>query len=103
MSRRESRKSLAANLPVLSDNIAGADQRLPSSPKTTTRRAMIHKVKTNKKYPFKQMQPGDTFKLNDDDIRSAQKMAWYYRVQCKRPINIVIAKSDGGYHCQRID
>ena len=35
---------------------------------------MIHKVKTNKKYPFKQMQPGDTFKLNDDDIRSAQKM-----------------------------
>ena len=85
MSRRESRKSLA------------------SSPKTTTRRAMIHKVKTNKKYPFKQMQPGDTFKLNDDDIRSAQKMAWYYRVRCKRPINIVIAKSDGGYHCQRID
>jgi len=64
---------------------------------------MIHKVKTNKKYLFKQMQPGERFKLNDDDIRSAQKMAWYYRTQCKRPINIVIAKSDDGYHCQRID
>jgi len=98
MSRRESRKSLAANLPVLSDNIAGADQRLPSSPKTTTRRAMIHKVKTNKKYPFKQMQPGDTFKLNDET--SAAHRRW---VRCKRPINIVIAKSDDGYHCQRID
>ena len=35
---------------------------------------MIHKVKTNKKYPFKQMQPGERFKLDDDDIRSAQKM-----------------------------
>jgi hypothetical protein len=64
---------------------------------------MIHKVKTNKKYPFKHMQPGDTFKLNDDDIRSAQKMAWYYRTRCKRPINIVIAKSDDGYHCERVD
>ena len=38
---------------------------------------MIHKVKINKKYPFKQMQPGERFKLKDDDIRSAQKMAWY--------------------------
>ena len=46
---------------------------------------MIHKVKTNKKYPFKQMQPGERFKLKDDDIRSAQKMASYYRTQCKRP------------------
>ena len=64
---------------------------------------MIHKVGTNKKYPFKQMQAADTFKLNDDDIRSAQKMAWYYRTRCKRPINIVIAKSDDGYHCQRLD
>jgi hypothetical protein len=64
---------------------------------------MIYRVKINKKYPFKQMQLGDTFKLKDDDIRSAQKMAWYYRVRCKRPITIVIAKSDDGYHCQRID
>jgi hypothetical protein len=103
MSRHESRKSLTGNLPVLSDNTARADQRLPSSPKKTTRRAMIHKVKTNKKYPFKQMQSGDTFKLNDDDIRSAQKMAWYYRTRCKRPITILIVKGDDGYHCQRID
>ena len=36
---------------------------------------MIHKVKINKKYPFKHMRPGDTFKLDDDDIRSAQKTA----------------------------
>ena len=64
---------------------------------------MIHRAKTNKKYPFRQMQPGERFKLNEDDIRSAQKMAWYYRVCCKRPINIVIAKGDDGYHCQRID
>ena len=64
---------------------------------------MIHKVKINKKYPFKHMESGDTFKLNDDDIRSAQKMASYYRTRCKRPINIVIAKGDHGYHCQRVD
>ena len=57
---------------------------------------MIHKVKINKKYPFKLMQPGDTFKLDDDDIRSAQKMASYYRTRCKRPINIVIAKGNDG-------
>jgi hypothetical protein len=63
---------------------------------------MIHKAKTNKKYLFKQMQPGETFKLNDDDVRSAQKMAWYYRTRCKRPISIVIAKSDHGHYCKRI-
>jgi hypothetical protein len=64
---------------------------------------MIHKVKINKKYPFKHMQPSERFKLDDDDIRSAQKVAWYYRTQCKRPISIVIAKSADGYHCQRVD
>ena len=64
---------------------------------------MIHKVKTNKKYLFKHMQPGERFKLKEDDIRSAQKMAWYYRTRCKRPINIVIAKSSDGYRCQRVD
>ena len=64
---------------------------------------MIYKAKGKKKYPFRQMEPGDTFKLNNEDVRSAQKMAWYYRTRCKRPINIVIAKGDDGYHCQRID
>ena len=64
---------------------------------------MINKAKIYKKYPFKQMQSGDAFKLDDDDIRSAQKMASYYRTRCKRPINIVIAKGDDGYHWQRID
>src|SRR6516165_5732028 len=47
---------------------------------------MIYKAKINKKYPFKQMKPGETFKLDDEDVRNAQKMAWYYRVRCKRPI-----------------
>ena len=47
---------------------------------------MLNKPKINKKYPFKQMKPGETFKLDDEDVRNAQKMAWYYRVRCKRPI-----------------
>jgi hypothetical protein len=46
---------------------------------------MINKAKIYKKYPFKQMQSGDAFKLD----------------RCKRPINIVIAKGDDGYHCRR--
>src|SRR3974377_455924 len=51
---------------------------------------MINKAKIKKKYPFKQMQPGEAFKLDDEDVRRAQKMAWYYRARCKRPIRIVI-------------
>ena len=34
---------------------------------------MIYKVRINKKYPFKQMSPGETHKLNDVDVRDAQK------------------------------
>ena len=49
------------------------------------------------------MQSGEAFKLDDEDVRRAQKMAWYYRTRCKRPINIVIARGDDGYHCQWID
>ena len=64
---------------------------------------MINKAKINKKYPFKQMQSGEAFKLDDEDVRRAQKMAWYYRARCKHPIRIVVAKGDDGYHCQRID
>ena len=64
---------------------------------------MIQKLKINKKYRFKYMQPGDTFKLNDDDVRSAQKMAWYYRKRCKRPLPIVIVKRSDGYHCWRLE
>ena len=55
--------------------------------------------KSNKKYPFRQMHSGETFKIDDADVRRAQKMAWYYRTRCK--IRIVIAKSDDGYHCRR--
>lgn len=63
---------------------------------------MIYKVKINKKYPFKKMKVGETFKLNNEDIRGAQMMASYYRNQCKRRINIVISKRKDGYYCQRI-
>jgi hypothetical protein len=63
---------------------------------------MISKIKINKKYPFKQMKVGETFKLNNEDVRGAQKMVSYYRSRCKRPINIVITKRDDGYHCRRI-
>jgi hypothetical protein len=62
----------------------------------------IYKVKINKKYPFKEMKVGDTFKLHDDDVRGAQVMASYYRNQCKRPIIILITKRDDGYHCRRV-
>ena len=41
---------------------------------------MIYKVRIKKKYPFKQMSPGETLKLNDLDVRGAQKAAYYYRV-----------------------
>ena len=64
---------------------------------------MIYKARTKKKYHFRQMQPGETFKLNDEDVRDAQKAAWWYRTRCKRPINIVIAKGDDGYHCEQVD
>jgi len=64
---------------------------------------MINKAKIHKKYHYKQMQSGEAFKLDDADVRRAQKMAWYYRTRCKRPINIVIAKGADGYHCRRND
>ena len=63
---------------------------------------MIYKVRTNKKYPFKRMSPGEMFKLNDLDVRDAQKAAYYYRCQCKRTIEILITKEDDGYYCRRV-
>ena len=63
---------------------------------------MINKVRTKKKYPFKQMSPGETLKLNDVDVRDAQKAAYYYRSQCKRPIKVLITKQDDGYYCRRV-
>ena len=63
---------------------------------------MIHKVRINKKYPFKQMSPGETFKLNELDVRGAQKLAYYYRSLCKRPIQVVVTKQDGGYYCRAL-
>ena len=63
---------------------------------------MIYKVRINKKYPFKQMSPGETIKLNDVDVRDAQKAAYYYRSLCKRLTKIVITKQDDGYCCRRV-
>ena len=63
---------------------------------------MVNKVRTNKKYPFKQMSPGETFKLNDTDVRGVQKLAYYYRSISKRPIRIVITKKRDGYYCRRV-
>ena len=65
-------------------------------------RPMIYKIRIKKKYPFKQMSPGETLKLNDVDVRDAQKAAYYYRSLCKRPISIVITKQDDGYYCRRV-
>jgi hypothetical protein len=64
--------------------------------------AMIGKSRVNKKYRFKQMKIGDTFRLNDSDVRGAQKMAYYYRAICKRPCMVTIIRRDDGYHCQRV-
>ena len=63
---------------------------------------MICKVRINKKYPFKQMSLGETIKLNDVDVRDAQKVTYYYRSLCKRPTKIVITKQDDGYYCRRV-
>jgi hypothetical protein len=63
---------------------------------------MIYKVRIKKKYPFKQMRPGETLKLNDLDVRDAQKAAYYYRSLCKRPISIVVTRQDDGYYCRRV-
>ena len=48
------------------------------------------------------MRPGETFKLNDVDVRDAQKAAYYYRSLCKRPIKVVITKQDDGYYCRSV-
>ena len=76
------------------------------SPKTTCVKKesgrWIYKVRTKKKYPFKRMSPGESFKLNEMDVRDAQKLAYYYRSLCKRPINIIITKQDDGYYSRRV-
>ena len=64
---------------------------------------MVDTIRVSKKYRFKEMRPGDTFKLDPGDVRSAQKMAWYYRKRCKRPLPIVIVKRSDGYHCWRLE
>jgi len=46
---------------------------------------MINKAKINKKYPFKQMRSGEAFKLDDEDVRRAQKMAWYLQSSLQAP------------------
>jgi len=63
---------------------------------------MIYKVRAKKKYPFKQMKAGEVFKLDNEDVRDAQKIAYYYRKVCKRPFMIVIVKSHDGHYCKRL-
>ena len=63
-------------------------------------RTTIYKARINKKYPFKQMSLGETFKLSDVDVRGAQKAAYYYSNECKRPIKVLITKQDDGYYCR---
>jgi len=63
---------------------------------------MIYKVRVKKKYPFKQMKLGEAFKLNGEDVRDVQKIAYYYRKVCKRPLMIVVAKRNDGHYCQRV-
>ena len=65
-------------------------------------RTTIYKARINKKYPFKKMSLGETFKLSDVDVRGAQKLAYYYCSQRRRPINIIITKQDDGYYCRRV-
>ena len=62
---------------------------------------MIYRVRINK-YRFREVKDGDTFKLNYEDVRDAQKAAYYYRNQCKRPIKVLITKQDDGYYCRRV-
>ena len=68
----------------------------------TMRKRSQGKTRIYKKYPFKQMRPGETFKLNDVGVRDAQKAAYYYRSLCKRPIKVVITKQDDGYYCRLV-
>jgi hypothetical protein len=52
--------------------------------------------------PIQTNEPGETFKLNDLDVRGAQKLAYYYRSLCKRPIQVVVTREDDGYYCRRV-
>jgi len=63
---------------------------------------MIYKVRLNKKYTFRQMKPGEMFVLDEDDVRDAQKIAYYYRKVCKRPISVTVIKRHDGHYCKRV-
>ena len=63
---------------------------------------MIVKGNGYNKYKFKSMQPGDKIRIEKEDVRKAQIITHYYRVRCKRPINIVVLKDRDGYYCERL-
>ena len=52
-------------------------------------RTTIYKARINKKYPFKNMSLGETFKLSDVDVRGAQKLAYYYRSLCSAQFRLL--------------
>jgi len=64
---------------------------------------MIYRVGLKKKkYPFKQMKPGEMFRLDENDVRDAQKISYYYRKVCKRPFLVLITKHYDGHYCERL-
>ncbi len=60
------------------------------------------KFETYRKYPFRKMEVGETFKLDEGDVRRAQKLAHYYRVHCKRPLRIKVTRTGDGHYCERL-
>jgi hypothetical protein len=48
------------------------------------------------------MEVGETFKLDEGDVRRAQKLAHYYRVHCKRPLRIKVTRTGDGHYCERL-
>jgi hypothetical protein len=63
---------------------------------------MILKGNGYTKYAFYMMQLGDKIRIEKEDVRRAQKIAHYYRIRCKKPINVVISKDADGHYCERL-
>jgi len=63
---------------------------------------MIIKGNGYNKYKFKSMRPGDRIRIEKEDVRKAQTIAHYYRVRCKRPINVIVARDNDGYYYERL-
>jgi hypothetical protein len=80
-------QSYLRNLAIRLSRVAA---RCPDT-KTTSEILKIGDELADKLEALDKCSQGEAFKLNDADVRRAQKMAWYYRTRCKRPITILIA------------